>query len=164
MGFDPLLKTVEDKIPILQVFLRRVRFGRCAADKHQVKSRTAEEYIRSVAQTYLSLGAKDPRINDGESDIDFRIRRMLNAYNKKDPPPNRVKPIPVQVIRRILLLAKNNPTDKALVMEADMIALAFFFLLRLSVQQENIRPQHLNPLRLSLKMSNCGREGFALIF
>lgn len=55
---------------------------------------------------------------------------MLSAYNKKDPPPNRVKPIPVQVIRRILLLAKNNPTDKALVMEADMIALAFFFLLR----------------------------------
>jgi hypothetical protein len=130
MGFDPLLKTVEDKIPILQVFLHRVRHGRCAADKHQVKSRTAEEYIRSVAQTYLSLGAKDPRINKDESEIDFRIRRMLSAYNKKDPPPNRVKPIPVQVIRRILLLAKNNPTDKALVMEADMIALAFFFLLR----------------------------------
>jgi hypothetical protein len=55
---------------------------------------------------------------------------MLNAYKKKDPPPNRVKPVPVQVLRRIMCIAKNNPEDEALVMEADMIALAFFFLLR----------------------------------
>ena len=76
------------------------------------------------------MGARDPRLNVGELQIDFRIRRMLNAYSKSDPPPNRVKPIPVQVIRRIIFLAKNNPQDAALIMEADMIALAFFFLLR----------------------------------
>lgn len=76
------------------------------------------------------MGARDPRLNVGDLQIDFRIRRMLNAYSKSDPPPNRVKPIPVQVIRRIIFLAKNNPQDEALSMEADMIALAFFFLLR----------------------------------
>jgi hypothetical protein len=54
---------------------------------------------------------------------------MLNAYSKADPPPNRVKPIPVQVLRNIMFIAKNSD-DPALVMEADMIAMAFFFLLR----------------------------------
>jgi len=54
---------------------------------------------------------------------------MLNAYSKEDPPPNRVKPVPVQVLRNIMFIAKNSD-DPALVMEADMIAMAFFFLLR----------------------------------
>lgn len=67
-------------------------------------------------------------MSEGQS-IDFRIRRMLNAYSKQDPPPNRVKPIPVQVLRNIMFIAKNSD-DPALVMEADMIAVAFFFLLR----------------------------------
>lgn len=54
---------------------------------------------------------------------------MLNAYSKQDPPPNRVKPIPIQVIRRIMFIARHSD-DPAIAMEADMIALAFFFLLR----------------------------------
>ena len=74
------------------------------------------------------MGAKDPRLAD-HGNIDFRIRRMLNAYSKADPPPNRVKPIPIQVLRNIMFLARNNLDDAAGVMEADMIALAFFFLL-----------------------------------
>ena len=54
---------------------------------------------------------------------------MLKAYSKKDPPPNRVKPIPIPVIRRILMVpqASNTPINLAV---ADMIVIAFFFLLR----------------------------------
>ncbi|KAK1736299.1 hypothetical protein QTG54_012899 [Skeletonema marinoi] len=88
----------------------------------------AEQVQVQNHMTYLSLGAKDPRLTDGHN-IDFRIRRMLNAYSKEDPPPNRVKPVPVQVLRNIMFIAKNSD-DPALVMEADMIAMAFFFLLR----------------------------------
>lgn len=128
MGIDPLLEAVSNKVPFLQVFLHRVRHGECAADRHQVKSRTAEEYVRSVAQAYLSLGAPDPRLSDGIN-IDWRLRRMLSAYSKQDPPPNRVKPIPIQVIRRIMYIARHS-NDPTLAMEADMIGLAFFFLLR----------------------------------
>ena len=59
---------------------------------------------------------------------DFRISRMLSAWNKKDPPPNRVKPVPVQVLRHISVISDaSDPLAQGI---ADMIFLAFFFLLR----------------------------------
>ena len=54
---------------------------------------------------------------------------MLTAYSKADPAPNRVKPVPVPVLRRILAVAATN-MDPLLVATADMICVAFFFLLR----------------------------------
>ena len=54
---------------------------------------------------------------------------MVNSWKKKDPPPNRVKPIPIQVIRTIHFVASNS-NNPALQRTADMIVLAFFFLLR----------------------------------
>ena len=61
--------------------------------------------------------------------MDFRITRQVSFYKKQDPPPDRVKPVPVTVIRHILFaaLAGASPGNLAI---ADMIALAFFFLLR----------------------------------
>uniref|UniRef100_A0A7S3QIA3 Uncharacterized protein n=1 Tax=Chaetoceros debilis TaxID=122233 RepID=A0A7S3QIA3_9STRA len=55
---------------------------------------------------------------------------MLSCYSKQDPPPNRVKPVPVQAIRHIFAVAAtlhHAPQHQCL---ADMIDLAFFFLLR----------------------------------
>ena len=54
---------------------------------------------------------------------------MLKAYAKEDPPPNRVKPLPVPVIRHILVIAHAG-ADPQQHCVADMICLAFFFLLR----------------------------------
>ena len=128
MGLDPFLQTIQNKIPILQVFLHRVRHGQLSLTGRSIKSRLAEDYQRAVAQTYLALGATDPR-TDQDGKIDFRIRRMLNSYSKDDPAPNRVKPVPVPVLRRILSVAAaaRDPLNKAI---ADMICVAFFFLLR----------------------------------
>ena len=74
------------------------------------------------------MGAADPRVNSAGS-IDFRLQRMLSAWKKEDPPPHRVKPVPVQVLRRILFIASQSPCP-LLKATADMIVLAFFFLLR----------------------------------
>jgi len=54
---------------------------------------------------------------------------MLKSFKKTDPPPNRVKPVPIQVLRHIAARAVtwNDPVQLA---TADMIILAFFFLLR----------------------------------
>ena len=51
---------------------------------------------------------------------------MVNSWKKKDPPPNCVKLIPIQVIRTIQFMAGNskNPT---LQRTTNMIVLAFFF-------------------------------------
>ena len=54
---------------------------------------------------------------------------MIAAWKKEDPPPARVKPIPIQVIRRIAFIA-NNSDCAAMKATADMIIIAFFFLLR----------------------------------
>ncbi len=128
MGLDPFLQTVKDKIPIVQVFLRRVRTGRSSAQQRPIKSRSAEDYLRSVAQAYLAMGAPDPRL-DASGHVDFRLTRMLKTYSKEDPPPDRVKPIPIPVIRRIMAVALASQ-DAFNIAIADMICIAFFFLLR----------------------------------
>ena len=128
MGLDPFLTTIKDKVPILQVFLRRVRFGKLSAQGRQIKSRSAEDYLRTVAQTYLTLGSDDPR-SDSDGKVDFRLRRMLKAYAKEDPAPNRVKPVPVPVLHHILSVASTT-ADPLIIATGDMICIAFFFLLR----------------------------------
>ena len=56
---------------------------------------------------------------------------MLAAWKKEDPPANRVKPIPISVIRRITFIAQHLPPNAELLRAtADMIIIAFFFLLR----------------------------------
>ena len=130
LGLDPFLKAFEDKVPILQVFIHRVRIGELAASGNQIKSRSVEDYLRAVAQTFLSLGTDDPRLNSAMK-TDFRISRMLAAWKKEDPPANRVKPIPISVIRRIAFIAQHLPPNAELLRAtADMIIIAFFFLLR----------------------------------
>ena len=74
------------------------------------------------------MGELDPRLNTS-GNLDFRLQRMLSSYSKEDPPPNRVKPVPISVIRRIFAVA-STMVDPHCTCVADMIGLAFFFLLR----------------------------------
>ena len=89
----------------------------------------AEEYLRLVAQAYLSLGPPDPRV-DNHGKTGHRIARMYAAYKKTDKPPKRVKPVPLVVLRRIVRLAGNSPKAPTVQVMADLIVIAFFFLLR----------------------------------
>ena len=129
LGLDPFLQAFNDKIPFLQVFAARVHSGELAASGNPIRARSAEDYVRMVGQTFLHVGADDPRLNSA-CKIDFRISRTIAAWKKSDSPPNRVKPIPIQVIRRIASVSYTtfaSPLCRAI---ADMIILAFFFLLR----------------------------------
>ena len=110
LGLDPFLQVFEDKVPVLQVFIARVCTGELAARGNPIKSRSVEDYLRGVAQTFLSMGADDPRLNTA-GNTDFRIGCMLACWKKQDPPANRVKPIPIQVIRRIAAVAATLPPD-----------------------------------------------------
>lgn len=81
LGLDPFLQVFADKIPVLQVFIARVRSGELAASGNQIKSRSVEDYLRGVAQTFLSVGANNPRLNSAGK-TDFRIGRMLACWKK----------------------------------------------------------------------------------
>jgi hypothetical protein len=74
-------------------------------------------------------GGPDPR-KDHNGNIDFRIQRQLNAYKKSDDPPRRVKQVPIIIIVYILNMAYDAARDVASMSIADMICIAFFFLLR----------------------------------
>ena len=63
LAINPFLETVTDKVPILQVFGRRVRMGILSASTRPVKSRQVEEYLRTVGQTFVSMGKADPRLS-----------------------------------------------------------------------------------------------------
>ena len=54
---------------------------------------------------------------------------MLAGYSRTDDPPSRVKPIPIPILRHVMAqaLLSNNAVTLA---HADMLCLAFFFLLR----------------------------------
>jgi hypothetical protein len=75
------------------------------------------------------MGSKDIR-KDGLGGIDFRLQRQLRSYRRLDPAPDRVKPIPIQVIMHVLSAAYCANGTVGTQCIADMICIAFFFLLR----------------------------------
>ncbi|KAL3816142.1 hypothetical protein ACHAXA_001629 [Cyclostephanos tholiformis] len=105
----------QDKVPFLQIFAGRVHSGELAARGNPVKSRSAEDYVRHIAQTFLNMGAQDPRL-DAAFHIDFCLQRTLRAkrpashdvadlgrvvslcrkHNGKSTQLPRVKPVPSQ--------------------------------------------------------------------
>jgi hypothetical protein len=125
---DPYLQAWEDPIPIIQVFGERYRHGRLALLQNAVKSRTVEDALHTVGQSHARLGGPDPR-KDHHSDIDFRIQRQIKVYAKTDDTPPRVKPVPIIIVVYILQLAYNAARGVANTDIADMICIAFFFLL-----------------------------------
>lgn len=126
---DPTLQGIQDHpIPFLQVFAYRYRHGQINTSRRQVRSRTVENALRSIGQTLATLGSPDPRYTV-TGKIDFRLQRMLAAYTRLDPPPNRVKPVPIPVLQHIMHQAVRSQAVPDLAF-ADMLCLAFFFLLR----------------------------------
>lgn len=126
---DPHLSTSPDPIPWLQVFAHQVRSGRISASRHPVRSSTVADALYFVAQTFTLVGAIDPRLAPGSSHLDLRLTRLLRSYSKSDPPPVRVKPIPLPILHQaspIAILA-GDPFSLA---ASDLMWLAFFFLLR----------------------------------
>ena len=144
LAVDPLLTDVPDAISLLQVFAYRYRSGTLPSQRQPVRARTVEDALRGVAQTLTGLGYPDPR-HTAHGKLDFRLQRMFAAFGKQDPPPIRVKPVPVQVIRRLMTVAHAAPEPGNLAI-ADMCCIAFFFLLRPG--EYTISPSESTPFRI----------------
>ena len=75
------------------------------------------------------MGAQDPQLSD-VGKIDFQLQCMVAAWKKKDSPTCQVKPVPIQVIYHIVYVAQHlTSSNSFLAVVADMIVIAFFFLL-----------------------------------
>ena len=127
MALDPLRIAYKDPVPILNALARDYRTGNIVPNIRAVQSRTAEDAIRSIGQAIAMLVAKEPWMTS-TGKIDVRLQLQFQCYSRQDPPPSRVKPIPVQVLRRMACMAAAF-NDQELQAVADMIIIAFFFLL-----------------------------------
>jgi hypothetical protein len=87
-----------------------------------------EGALRAVGQAFAALGNKDPRLLPSGK-LDLHLSRQLSAYNKQDPPPTRVKPIPFPILEQTTATCyrANTPASSTI---TDMLLLGFFFLLR----------------------------------
>jgi hypothetical protein len=76
------------------------------------------------------VGSSDPRLDD-HGRLDIRLTRLTKAFTKQDPPPSRVKPLPLRLLVQAAALA-HSLSDSSLAVRAiaDMLILAFFFLMR----------------------------------
>ncbi len=78
---------------------------------------------------FLALGAQDSHLTP-TGKIDFHIQHMLRAWKQNVPLASCVKPVPIQVLKHIaFIVATLPPTSNLLQAMADIIIIAFFFLL-----------------------------------
>jgi hypothetical protein len=81
-----------------------------------------------VAAGFTHLGLVDPRLNCF-GQLDVSLATIYQGYTKQDPPPLRVKPIPLPLLHEVYCAAvlAGDPLSRA---TADMAYLGFFYLLR----------------------------------
>ena len=127
-GKGPFFPTPTEAWPWLLLFAHRYRTGVVAPHGQPVKSRTVEDALRLVAQAHCMAGYPDIRKPDGVT-IDYRLQQLLRGYARKDPPPFRVKPIPVSVLHCASAICDSRNTDKSRCLR-DVMWMAFFFLMR----------------------------------
>jgi integrase len=108
-----------------------------------------------VGQTLAFMGTPDPRL-DSHGFIDLRLKHQLRHYSKSDPPPKRIQPIPIEVLRHLVRLVRSDPlateSRKAIM---DLIIIAYYFLMRPgeycnSTGEESSHPFHTDEIELWL--------------
>jgi hypothetical protein len=126
---DPLLAHESHPTAWFQAFAEQIRVGRISASGKPVRSKTVADAIQLVAQTFSFVDAPDPRMLTGTQTIHPHLKLQLKGYEKDDPSPGRVKPIPLPILHHAAAIAHTAADAISLAM-ADMMWLAFFFLLR----------------------------------
>jgi hypothetical protein len=88
-----------------------------------------EDALRAVGQAFARVVSTDVQ-KDLYGNIDFRIQSQIRAYRREESTPKRIKPIPISIIVFILAQAYDMSRHDDTQAIVDMIAIAFFFLLR----------------------------------
>jgi hypothetical protein len=124
----------------LLAFAARFRtgiFGRAVP----VGFQSVEKALRHVAQTLLLAGYDDPRRTYGAKELDLPFRHLLKSYKDQDPAPKPQLALPVATVERAAAYcqAPHQPLIRA---TADLVTIAFFFLLRVgeyTMPRRNVR-------------------------
>jgi len=74
------------------------------------------------------VGSNNPRL-DAYGKLHPELKDLQRSYSKADPPPEWVKPIPIQLVRHAYDLLSSSK-DVFQIAMADLLVIGFFFLLR----------------------------------
>jgi hypothetical protein len=89
-----------------------------------------EKAMRHVAQAFVLAGLADPRRTSGRNDLDLPFAHILKSYKQLDPAPRPQVALPVVAIEAAAAAGLSPSADPKSQAIADLIILAFFFLLR----------------------------------
>ena len=113
----------------LLAFAARVRTG-FFGNKRQVGSQTVEKALRSVAQTLVLAGYDDPRRSYGSKELDLPFSHLLRSLKTDDPAPKPQVALPVATVEYAVAAATCAEATTRANAVGDLIAIAFYFLLR----------------------------------
>ena len=128
-GVDPYLNCIRPHlhIPFLQVFAHRLRHGTLSTSRRPVQAKRVQAYLRTVAEE-IRLGSQwrlDPRYGESATQH-LDLAHLHRHYTKEDPPPDKVKPIPIQLLRHACA-DRSTPFARA---RSNMTMAGYFCVLR----------------------------------
>jgi len=110
---NPLLRNVNEPILPLQVFAQLYCAGQIAPSGKRVRADTEEQQLGAIGQRMQTLGADDP-CHNSHGNIDSRLTRLISGYKHQDAAPNRVKPLPIQVLHCMVTIANASGNPESL--------------------------------------------------
>ncbi len=133
-----------DKLLTFAVAVREGKYGL----RSPVKVQSVKRALRHVAQKFVLDGRPDPRKSSpAQQSLDLPISRLIKSYWDSNPLPEPKLALPISTITAI---AKNYRWSPHLEAVADLVTIAFFYLLRVGeyTSPSSPRDKQTIPLRL----------------
>ena len=128
-------------------FARALRQGQLERNGKALSGTSIETTLRECAQCMVNAGFRDPRKNDpGQTNLNKDISDYIRQCKLEDPAPLPELALPSSVVH---FIAKSflNTSFRRLWTIADLIIVAFFFLLRVGEYTPSSQPRQAVPLR-----------------
>jgi hypothetical protein len=146
-----------DKLLTFAVAVREGKYGRGT----QVKVQSVEKALRHVAQKLVLDGHPDPRkASPAQQSLDLPISRLLKSFGDRDPPAEPKLAIPISTITAISTSYRWTPHLDAV---ADLVTMAFFYLLRVGEYTSPTSPRDKRTIPLRLSDIRLWRNGVVLL-
>ena len=147
------------KLHFLQVFATRLRRGLITPSGKPIRSRQVEDYLRTVGAEIADVDHQDPRLTPSGR-LHNKISKLQRSYKKDDPPPHRVKPIPIPLLRHMAENNQHNVHSRAV---ADCGIIGLYYLLRpgeYTYAKDNDHPFRLEDVSFLYTTSNGQRRQY----
>jgi hypothetical protein len=126
-----------------------------------VKVQSVERALRHIAQRLVLDGHRDPRrASPAQQTLDLPIARLLKKYRDEDPPAEPKLAIPISTVSAI---AANYRWNAHLDATADLVIIAFFYLLRVGEYTMPAKPRPKRTIALRKCDVRLWRRGKVLL-